>query len=59
MGSLTLTFPKKPIAVGESCPFPREVKTRTEEGLVKPIKIREVYTLEKVKTGVATLAFAK
>ncbi len=56
MGSLTLAFPEKPIAVGDSWSVPREVKTRTEDGLVKPIKIREVYTLEKVKTGVATLS---
>lgn len=56
MGSLTLALPEKPIAVGESWTVPREVKTRTEDGLVKPIKIREVYTLEKVKTGVATLS---
>ena len=56
MGSLTLAFPENVLAVGESWSVPREVKTRTEDGLVKPIKIREVYTLEKVKTGVATLS---
>jgi len=56
MGSLTLTFPEEPLAIGASWSIPREVKTRTEEGEVKPIKIRELYTLEKVKTGVATLS---
>jgi hypothetical protein len=56
MGSLTLTLPEKPIAVGASWSVPREVKTRTEDGAVKTIKIRELYTLEKVKTGVATLS---
>ena len=56
MGSLTLAFPAEPIAVGSSWSVPREVKTRTEDGAVKPIKIRELYTLEKVKTGVATLS---
>ena len=55
MGSLTLALPENAIAVGESWSVPREVKTRTEDGLVKTIKIREVYTLQKVKTGVATL----
>ena len=55
MGTLTLALPEKPVAVDESWSVPREVKTRTEDGQVKPIKIREVYTLEKVKTGVATI----
>jgi hypothetical protein len=56
MGSLTLAFPEEPIPVGGSWSVPREVKTRTEDGAVKTIKIRELYTLEKVKTGVATLS---
>lgn len=58
MGSLSLAFPEEPIAIGESWSIPREIKTRTEDGLVKPIKIRELYTLEKVKSGVATLSIA-
>ncbi|MCD0463118.1 hypothetical protein [Roseiconus lacunae] len=56
MGSLTLALPENPIAIGESWSIPREIKTRTDDGLVKPIKIRELYTLEKVKSGVATLS---
>jgi hypothetical protein len=56
MGSLAIAFPEDPMAVGESWSVPREIKTRTEDGLVKPIKIRELYTLEKVKTGVATIS---
>ncbi|KAA1259302.1 hypothetical protein LF1_18320 [Rubripirellula obstinata] len=56
MGSLTLALPEEPIRIGGSWSVPREVKTRTEENEVKTIKIREVYTLEKVKTGVATLS---
>ena len=56
MGSLSLSFPQDPIAIGESWSIPREIKTRTDDKLVKPIKIRELYTLEKVKSGVATLS---
>ncbi len=56
MGSLSLALPEEPIAIGDSWSIPREIKTRTEAGLVKPIKIRELYTLEKVKSGVATLS---
>lgn len=55
MGSLTLALPDEAIPVGHQWAVPREVKTRTDDGLVKPIKIRELYTLEKVETGVATL----
>jgi hypothetical protein len=55
MGSLTLAFPEEPIAVGASWSVPREVRVRTEDGEVKPIKIRELFTLEKVQTGVAYL----
>lgn len=56
MGSLTLALPEEAMKVGSSWSVPREVKTRTAENEVKIIKIREVYTLEKVKTGVATLS---
>jgi hypothetical protein len=56
MGSIAPAFPEEPIAVGDSWPVFREVKARTQEGEVKRIKIRELYTLEKVKTGVATLS---
>ena len=55
MGSLTLAFPEEPIAVGSSWSVPREVRARSEDGEVKPIKIRELFTLEKVQTGVAFL----
>ena len=56
MGSLSLALPEEPIAIGVSWAVPREIKTRTEDGMIKPIKIRELYTLEKVKSGVATLS---
>ena len=56
MGSLSLALPEEPIAIGDSWSVPREIKTRTEDGMIKPIKIRELYTLEKVKSGVATLS---
>lgn len=55
MGSLTLNLPEQPLKIGESWTMPREVKARNDDGTVKTIKIREVYTLKSVKTGVATL----
>lgn len=55
MGSLTLALPEQPLKIGDRWSVPQEIKARTEDGLVKTIKIREVYTLDKVQTGVATL----
>ena len=56
MGSLTLALPEQAIKLGDSWAVPRELNTKTDEGLIKKIKIRELYTLEKVKTGVATIS---
>ncbi len=56
MGSLTLALPENEIAIGDSWSVPREVRTRTEANEIKIIKIRELFTLEKVQTGVATLS---
>ncbi|TWU17253.1 hypothetical protein Pla52o_54280 [Novipirellula galeiformis] len=56
MGSLTLQLPEEALAIGDSWSVPREIKTRLENNAVKTIKIRELYTLEKVQTGVATLS---
>ncbi len=55
MGSMTLAFPEESIAIGHSWTVPREVQVRTDDGEVATIKINERYTLEKVKTGVATI----
>lgn len=55
MGSLTIEFPEHPIPAGHSWSVAQETKVRTEAGEVKPVKIRQLYTLEQVKTGVATL----
>ncbi|EMI54634.1 DUF6263 family protein [Rhodopirellula sallentina] len=56
MGSLTLALPAEPVAIGESWSVPSEIQARTDDGLVKTIKIRQVYTLKKVKAGVATIS---
>lgn len=56
MGSLSLALPEDPIAIGDSWAIPREIKTRLEDGTIKPIKIRELYTLEKVHSGVASIS---
>lgn len=56
MGSLTLTLPADPIAIGEEWTVPSEVKVRTEDQQVKTIKIRQVFKLKKMSAGVATIA---
>jgi hypothetical protein len=56
MGGHTLALPEEAMAIGGSWTVPREVKVRLENGEIKPMKVREVYTLEKVETGVATLS---
>ncbi|MEM9367445.1 MAG: DUF6263 family protein [Planctomycetota bacterium] len=55
MGELVLAFPKEPVKIGGSWAVPTEIKARKEDGSIKPIKIRQLYTLEKVKVGVATI----
>ena len=55
MGGLTLPLPAHAIKVGDNWAVPRETQARLAGGEVKRIKVRELYTLKKVKTGVATI----
>lgn len=55
MGDVTMPLPADPIKIGGRWSVPREAKVTDEEGRLKVIKIRELYTLEKVQTGVATI----
>jgi hypothetical protein len=55
MGELTLPLPAEAIAIGGQWSVPREVRVKSESGVHKAIKVRELYTLEKVSAGVATI----
>ncbi len=55
MGDLTIPLPEEPIAVGAEWSVPREMRVKLEDGSQKTIKVRELYTLEKVSAGVATI----
>lgn len=55
MGELTLPLPEEAIAVGGQWSVPREVRVKLDSGAHKTIKVRELYTLEKVSAGVATI----
>ncbi len=56
MGDITMPLPLDPVKVGGKWSVPREVKVKNEAGIQKPIKIRELFTLEKLQTGVATIS---
>ena len=55
MGELTIPLPEEAIAVGSEWSVPREMRVKLEDGSQKTIKVRELYTLEKVSAGVATI----
>ncbi|MFO0940983.1 MAG: hypothetical protein U0930_09460 [Pirellulales bacterium] len=52
IGDLTVPLPAEPVAVGAQWHVPRDLRVRLENGSFKIIKIREMYKLEKVSTGV-------
>ena len=55
MGELTIPLPEDPIAIGAEWSVPRDMRVKLEDGSQKTIKVRELYTLEKVSAGVATI----
>ncbi len=56
MGELTLPLPKEPLAIGGQWSVPRECRAKLDDGTYKTIKLRELYILEKVSAGVATIS---
>jgi len=55
MGDITIPMPKDAIAIGQQWETPREIRVRRTDGSPKMIKVRELYTLEKVSSGVAVI----
>jgi hypothetical protein len=56
IGELTALLPEKPVAVGQQWTTEAELPVRLPDGEVKRIKTRQVYKLEKVLTGIATIS---
>ncbi|MCA9193081.1 MAG: hypothetical protein KDB03_15005 [Planctomycetales bacterium] len=56
LGELTIPLPEEPIVIGGQWSVPRELRVKTEDGAYKAIKVRELYTLERVSTGIATIS---
>ena len=55
IGELTIPLPEEPVAIGGQWSVPRELRVKLESGAFKTIKVRELYTLEKVSAGLATI----
>ena len=55
IGELTIPLPAEAVAIGGQWNVPREIRVKLESGAFKTIKVRELYTLEKVSAGVATI----
>lgn len=56
MGDITLPVPEKAVAIGATWETPREMRIRREDGSQKQVKFRELYKLEKVSSGIATVS---
>lgn len=56
MGGLTIPLPEEETKIGSSWSVPRQIRARRQDGEVKEIKVRELYTLEKISAGVATIS---
>jgi hypothetical protein len=55
IGDLTITFPGKPLKIGQEWNIPQVIPVPMDARFVQ-VKIRQVFTLEKVETGIATIA---
>jgi hypothetical protein len=56
MGDITIPMPKEAIAIGQQWETDREIRVRRTDGSPKIVKVRELYTLEKVSAGVAVIS---
>lgn len=58
IGELTVPLPDRPVKVGQKWYIPNELRIATADGRYKRIQTRQLYTLQKVQTGVATIKVA-
>jgi len=57
-GPMTIPLPEEPVAVGHRWSVPHTIEVKTNRGTVRKVKTRQQFTLEGVKTGVATIEVA-
>jgi hypothetical protein len=55
LGELTVPLPEKPVKIGGQWEVPEELSLKLENGQVKKVKTRQLYTLEAVEEGVASI----
>ena len=56
VGGIVMLLPEKPVKIGSTWYEPAELRHRLPDGRVKRVKIRKLYELLKVQTGVATIS---
>jgi len=57
-GLITIPLPESPVAVGETWNFPCDIEVPLDNGGIKRVKSRQVFTLESVRNGEATIRVA-
>lgn len=55
MGDITLPVPSEPIGIGSTWEIPRELRIRRDDGSLKTVRFRELFRLDKVSAGVASI----
>ena len=55
---ITIPLPDEPVPIGHTWSIPQDIDVPLESGGVKKIKAIQQFTLEEVKTGVATIRFS-
>ena len=55
---VTIPLPREPVPIGHTWSIPQTIDVPLEGGMVKRIKAVQQFTLEEVKTGVATIRFS-
>lgn len=58
IGEITIALPREAVAVGAQWHVARDLRLRLDKRKYKMIKVRELYCLEKVSAGVATISIA-
>jgi len=59
MGKFTLPLPENALAIGAQWNIPEELQARKNDGTLKAIQTRMLYTLRKVENGLATISFRR
>jgi len=56
MGDITMPLPSGPVGIGATWEVPREMRIDRKDGTSRLIKFRELFKLEKISAGVATVS---